>query len=76
MSIIKYGSKRFILLFFYIKEKYQENEIYNLFENYEISKLDINRIFRFIDKYTNENAIGITDSFQIDDIIDEQIDEI
>ena len=63
--------KDLFYFFFYIKEKYQENEIYNLFENYEISKLDINRIFRFIDKYTNENAIGITDSFQIDDIIEE-----
>ena len=70
-QLLNMDQKDLFYFFFYIKEKYQENEIYNLFENYEISKLDINRIFRFIDKYTNENAIGITDSFQIDDIIEE-----
>jgi DNA polymerase III delta prime subunit len=75
-QLLNMDQKDLFYFFFYIKEKYQENEIYNLFENYEISKLDINRIFRFIDKYTNENAIGITDNFQIDDIIEEPIDEL
>ena len=70
-QLLNMDQKDLFYFFFYIKEKYQENEIYNLFENYEISKLDINRIFRFIDKYTNENAIGITDSFPIEDIIEE-----
>ena len=27
-----------------------------LFENYEINKLDINRIYRYIEKYTKENV--------------------
>ena len=27
-----------------------------LFENYEISKLDINRIYRYLEKYTKENT--------------------
>jgi hypothetical protein len=75
-QLLNMDQKDLFYFFFFIKEKYQENEIYNLFENYEISKLDINRIFRFIDKYTNENAIGITDNFQIDDIIEEPMDEI
>jgi hypothetical protein len=77
-QLLNMDQKDLFYFFFYIKEKYQENEIYNLFENYEITKLDINRIFRFIDKYTNENAIGITDSFQVDDIIEEHeaMDEI
>ena len=26
-------------------------------QNYEISKLDINRIYRYLDKYTKENAV-------------------
>jgi hypothetical protein len=47
--------------FLNLKEKYQENYIYSLFENYEINKLDINRFFRFLDKYTLENAIGISE---------------
>ena len=55
-QLLNMDQKDLFYFFFYIKERFQENEIYNLFENYEISKLDINRIFRFIDKYTNENA--------------------
>ena len=38
-----------------------------LFENYEISKLDINRIYRYLEKYTKEN---------VDDIDDELSDEL
>ena len=26
--------------------------MYNLFENYDIGKLDINRVYRYIDRYT------------------------
>lgn len=41
-----------------IKNKYPvgDNEIIQLFENYEISKLDINRIYRYLEKYTKEDA--------------------
>ena len=38
------------------KNNYDDNQLLLLFENYEISKLDINRIYRYIDKYTKENA--------------------
>jgi hypothetical protein len=43
-----------------IKNKYDPDttEINMLFENYEISKLDINRIYRYLEKYTKENAAG------------------
>jgi Cdc6-like AAA superfamily ATPase len=46
--------KDMISYFTHLKKKYPLDEIYNLFddENYEITKLDINRIYRFIDKYT------------------------
>jgi hypothetical protein len=46
-----------------IRNKYPagDNEILSLFENYEISKLDINRIYRYLDKYTKEDAEGIED---------------
>jgi hypothetical protein len=50
-----------------IREKYDDVEILNLFENYEISKLDINRIYRYLDKFTNENAEGIEDDVVVDD---------
>ena len=41
-----------------IKNKYPvgDTEVTQLFENYEISKLDINRIYRYLEKYTKEDA--------------------
>jgi len=53
-----------------LKNKYTDNEIIALFENYDISKLDINRIYRYIDKYTKENAEELDDIVEDDDIID------
>jgi hypothetical protein len=40
-----------------IKNKYEPDsiELNMLIENYEISKLDINRIYRYLEKYTKEN---------------------
>ena len=38
-----------------------DNEIINILEHYEIYKLDINRIYRYIEKYIKENATGTTD---------------
>ena len=40
-----------------LKKKYNDVEIANLFENYEITKLDINRIYRYLEKYTKENVV-------------------
>ena len=42
--------------FLELKNSYDDNQLVILFENYEISKLDINRIYRYLDKYTKENA--------------------
>jgi hypothetical protein len=53
-----------------IKNKYNDNEIAGLFENYDISKLDINRIYRYLEKYTKENANDIEDNtsdYEIDE---------
>ena len=44
-----------------LKNKYDDNQILALFENYEIGKLDINRIYRYLEKYTKENATGTID---------------
>ena len=47
--------KKDILGFFStLREKHSLNEIYDMFnnENYNMNKLDINRIYRFIDRYT------------------------
>ena len=51
--------KRDLFSFFMeLKNKYDDNQILALFENIEISKLDINRIYRYLEKYTKENAQG------------------
>ena len=43
--------------FMNIKNKHNDNEIMNIFgENYDICKLDINRIYRYLEKYTKINA--------------------
>jgi len=42
-----------------IQNKFDDNKLIGLFENYEISKLDINRIYRYLEKYTKENASDI-----------------
>jgi len=38
-----------------LKNKYDDTQILGMFENYEITKLDINRIYRYLEKYTKNN---------------------
>ena len=45
--------------FMELKNKFDDTQILALFENYEITKLDINRIYRYLEKYTKENASEI-----------------
>ena len=47
--------------FIELKTKYDDNEIVDLFENYEITKLDINRIYRYLEKYLKEDAAGTSE---------------
>lgn len=47
--------------FMEIKNNNDDNEIAHLLENYEINKLDIHRIYRYIEKYIKENATGTAD---------------
>jgi len=56
-----------------LKNNSTDAEIFNLLENYEISKLDINRIYRYIEKYIKENATGTIDKeFEEDDECEEE----
>jgi DNA polymerase III delta prime subunit len=52
-----------------LKNKYNNNEIVSLCENYDISKLDVNRIYRYLEKYIKEDAS------EIEDITDENTDD-
>jgi hypothetical protein len=58
-----------------IKNKYDDAKILNLFENYEIGKLDINRINRYLEKYTKENAPGTADK-EIECEEEEEFEEV
>jgi DNA polymerase III delta prime subunit len=61
--------------FIELKNKYDDNEIFALFETYEITKLDINRIYRYLEKYIKENAAGTVDK-EIDVDIETEEEEI
>ena len=60
--------------FMEIKNNNDEITISNLLENYEINKLDIHRIYRYIEKYIKENATGTTDT-EIEEEQEEMIEE-
>jgi DNA polymerase III delta prime subunit len=62
--------KDMFAFFLDLKNKYNDNEILALFENYDISKLDINRIYRYLEKYTKENS-SVTEDVTSDDDMDD-----
>jgi len=57
--------------FMHIKTQYSEDEIYNMLESYEITKLDINRIYRYLDKYTQKTLEFTKDDDKIIDSDDD-----
>lgn len=62
--------KDMLLFFLHSKNNLSDNEFISSFENYEITKLDINRMYRYINKYTSENS----DTNDEDDNSDEEIE--
>jgi DNA polymerase III delta prime subunit len=42
--------------FLELRNNFTDDEIYEQLQNYEIGKLDINRIYRYLDKYTKEDC--------------------
>jgi DNA polymerase III delta prime subunit len=60
--------------FVHLKNNNNDLEIINLLENYEIYKLDINRIYRYIEKYIKENASGTSDK-EIEEEYDSTCDD-
>lgn len=61
--------------FIELKTNNDDSEIINMLETYEISKLDINRIYRYIEKYIKENATGTADKEIEEEDDDEEVDE-
>jgi DNA polymerase III delta prime subunit len=67
--------KKDIFSFFMdIRSKYDDAGILNLFENYEINKLDINRIYRYLEKFTNENAEDTEEKIVAEDAFSEDFE--
>jgi hypothetical protein len=58
---LNFDKKDMFAFFLELKKNQTDEQIYNLFESYEISKLDINRIYRYLDKYNVENTEGFDD---------------
>jgi len=48
--------------FWILKSKYSESEMTALLENYEITKLDVSRIYRYLEKYTKDTEEKDSDS--------------
>ena len=58
--------KDLFAFFLNLRDEKSEEEIYELFENYDINKLDINRIYRYLDKnYDIEIDDGIDSDIEI-----------
>ena len=53
--------KDLFAFFLEMREKKSELEIYEFFETYEISKLDVNRMYRYLDKYLEDEIIDMGD---------------
>jgi len=47
--------------FMTLKKQYSEEDIPRILEMYEITKLDINRIYRYLDKYMEKTVVGEDD---------------
>lgn len=63
--------KNDLYCFFYeLNQKYTNDEHINILSQFEISKLDINRIYRYIDKYIKVNALGINDKDFDDELLE------
>ncbi len=63
--------------FMELNNHYAINEIINLLSIYEINKLDINRINRYIEKYIKENATGTLDKeIEEDELSDDEVEEL
>jgi DNA polymerase III delta prime subunit len=62
--------KDMLSFFLHSKNNFSDNEFFALFENYEITKLDINRIYRYINKYTCENSDINEDENETDEDIE------
>ena len=51
--------------FLHLRNKYEDDEVYTMLADYEITKLDVNRIYRYLDKYTKHETVADDDASSI-----------
>ena len=70
--------KRDLLTYFnMLKNEHSETDILNIFENVDIQKLDINRMLRFVNKFTDSGNNNNDDNNDtINDMINDKINDI
>lgn len=61
---LQMDKKDLLLYFEELQKKYNEEDIIILLENYEISKLDVQRLYRYIEKISNYGANDLVDEDQ------------
>ena len=72
-QLLNLDIKDTLSLFYYFKNIYTEDEIYSILYYYDITKLDISRIYRYIDKYSNNLLDNNTENIVNENIINENI---
>ena len=74
-QILHFDKKDLIAFFIKLKNDYNNDEIFSLLEHFELSKLDINRIYRYIEKYTSSQELtSLSLSQEIENKTDEGSD--
>ena len=67
--------KDLFCFFLYLKKSANDDEIYKMMDDIEVTKLDVNRIYKYLDKYLFVDAPGIKDvNIDVDLLTDEPID--
>jgi hypothetical protein len=67
--------KDLFCFFLYLKKASNDDEIYKMMDDIEVTKLDVNRIYKYLDKYLFYDAPGIKDAnIDIDLLSDEPLD--
>ena len=67
--------KDLFCFFLYLKKSSNDDEIYKMMDDIEVTKLDVNRIYKYLDKYLVYDAPGIKDvNIDVDVLSDEPAD--
>ena len=67
--------KDLFCFFLYLKKSLNDDEIYKMMDEVEVTKLDVNRIYKYLDKYLVHDAPGIKEAVVDIDSLSELINE-